>query len=344
MVRKKSHPHIEKSPAWYANFIDSFPVGIYRSTLEGELVFLNKAFASIFGFESASELIGYPEVDLYHDRKNRGTLIKAVMEKGFVEELSLPFKKNGGTSIWCAVTAWPVFDEDGLVVFLDGLIRDVTGEVNGKDAAPLLDGMFDALDDLIALIDPQGHVLDINRTGAEFLGFHKEALLGKPLFEFIIPRYRELFSMYLCDILRDAREEGIITITDRNGVERHIEFSVSPVKQKRAPHHIKCIARDVTERVRHQREQLMKEKVRGVIEMAGGVAHRLNQPLTIINNIVSDLLSDSITDNSHHDKIVKIHHQIQKLNEIVKKVGGIKKYEAMDYVAGIKIVDIDKAS
>jgi signal transduction histidine kinase len=150
--------------------------------------------------------------------------------------------------------------------------------------------------------------------------------------------------MYLCDILRDAREEGIITITDRNGVERHIEFSVSPVKQKRAPHHIKCIARDVTERVRHQREQLMKEKVRGVIEMAGGVAHRLNQPLTIINNIVSDLLSDSITDNSHHDKIVKIHHQIQKLNEIVKKVGGIKKYEAMDYVAGIKIVDIDKAS
>jgi hypothetical protein len=41
---------------------------------------------------------------------------------------------------------------------------------------------------------------------------------------------------------------------------------------------------------------------------------------------------------------LKVHDQIQKLNSIVKKIGGIKKYRAMDYVAGIKIVDIDKAS
>jgi PAS domain S-box-containing protein len=223
-------------------------------------------------------------------------------------------------------------------------MRDITGEMQGKETTPFLDKMFDTIDDLIALIDPKGHVLDINRTGAAFLGFHKEALMGKPLFEFIVPRYRELFSLYLSEVLKNAREEGIITIMDRNGIERHIEFNASLVKQESAPHHIKCIARDVTERIEHQREQLIKEKFQGVMEMAGGVAHRLNQPLTIINNIVSDLLSDASTGNSNHEKIVKIHHQIQKLNEIVKKVGGIKKYEAMDYVAGIKIVDIDKAS
>jgi hypothetical protein len=32
------------------------------------------------------------------------------------------------------------------------------------------------------------------------------------------------------------------------------------------------------------------------------------------------------------------------MNDITDKLGRIKKYEAMDYVAGIKIVDIDKAS
>jgi hypothetical protein len=32
------------------------------------------------------------------------------------------------------------------------------------------------------------------------------------------------------------------------------------------------------------------------------------------------------------------------MNEITEKIGNIKKYEAMEYVAGIKIVDIDKAS
>ena len=214
---------VEKSPRWYATFLDNFPVGVYRTTLEGTLVFTNQAFAKIFGFDSTADLIGYPEINLYQDSMNRGDLIKAIMEKGYVEEFALPFKKNEGTPIWCAVTAGAVIDDDGIVVFLDGIIRDITGEITEK-------------------------------------------------------------------------------------------------------------------------ERSNREKFQGVLEMAGGVAHSLNQPLTIINNILGEILSDLHSDDRNHQKIVKVHNQIQKLNAIVKKIGGIKKYKAMDYVAGIKIVDIDKAS
>jgi hypothetical protein len=35
---------------------------------------------------------------------------------------------------------------------------------------------------------------------------------------------------------------------------------------------------------------------------------------------------------------------VERISEIAKKIGNIKKYEPMDYVAGIKIVDIDKTS
>jgi PAS domain S-box-containing protein len=218
-----SHIAIEKSPRWHADFLDGFPVGIYRTTLEGKLIFVNKTFSSIFGYDSAGDLIGYPEVNLYHDRQDRGALIRAVLDQGHVEELSVAFKKNNGVPIWCAVTARAVFDDDGIVVFLDGLMRDITEEIENK-------------------------------------------------------------------------------------------------------------------------ERSTKEKFQGVLEMAGGVAHTLNQPLTIINNLLSEVLSDLHTDDSNRHKIVKVHDQIQKLNAIVKKIGGIKKYRAMDYVAGIKIVDIDKAS
>ena len=222
MAGASPHIAIDKSPR-YSDFLDSFPVGLYRTTLEGKFIFTNKAFASIFGFNAAADLTGYPEVNLYHVRQDRGALIKAVLDKGYVEELSLPFKKNDGTPIWCAVTARAVFDDDGIVVFLDGLVRDITEEIENK-------------------------------------------------------------------------------------------------------------------------ERSTKEKFQGVLEMAGGVAHSLNQPLTIINNLLSEVLSDLHPDDRNHKKIVKVHDQIQKLNAIVKKIGGIKKYRAMDYVAGIKIVDIDRAS
>ena len=222
MAGASPHIAIDKSPR-YSDFLDSFPVGLYRTTLEGKFIFANKAFASIFGFNAAADLTGYPEVNLYHVRQDRGALIKAVLDKGYVEELSLPFKKNDGTPIWCAVTARAVFDDDSIVVFLDGLVRDITEEIENK-------------------------------------------------------------------------------------------------------------------------ERSTKEKFQGVLEMAGGVAHSLNQPLTIINNLLSEVLSGLHPDDRNHQKIMKVDDQIQKLNAIVKKIGGIKKYRAMDYVAGIKIVDIDRAS
>jgi signal transduction histidine kinase len=90
--------------------------------------------------------------------------------------------------------------------------------------------------------------------------------------------------------------------------------------------------------------QRTDEKLEGVLEMAGGVAHRLNQPLTIVNNLLVELLSDLAPDGQIYPKVVGIQHQIKKMNEIAKKISSIKTYESMDYVAGIKIVDIDKAS
>ena len=83
---------------------------------------------------------------------------------------------------------------------------------------------------------------------------------------------------------------------------------------------------------------------RQVTQDRNAKTHRLNQPLTIISNLVGALLSDFPADDDNYQNLVKIKDQIEKLNRLAKKIGRIKKYEAMDYVAGIKIVDIDRAS
>jgi len=42
--------------------------------------------------------------------------------------------------------------------------------------------------------------------------------------------------------------------------------------------------------------------------------------------------------------VIDLYYNIGKLNVLSKKIGKIKKYEAIDYVAGVKIVGIEKAS
>jgi signal transduction histidine kinase len=124
----------------------------------------------------------------------------------------------------------------------------------------------------------------------------------------------------------------------------HLEFNTLLVKKDGKAQHIKGIARDITEKIKQQKERSLKEKLQGVQEMAGGVAHKLNQPLTVISNLLNEVLNNMPQDSMNHHKLEKVHKQLEKLNEITKKIASIKKYEVIDYVAGVRIVDIDKAS
>lgn len=87
-----------------------------------------------------------------------------------------------------------------------------------------------------------------------------------------------------------------------------------------------------------------EERFKGVLEMAGGVAHRLNQPLTTMNHLIEQILSDLHSADRHYKRIVRMQRLIGELNAIAKKIGRVRRYESMDYVAGVRIVDLDRAS
>jgi len=328
----------------FAEFFDSIPAAIFRTTIEGKIVYCNRAFALLFGFDSALELLDYPIIELYQNKKDRGVLVHSIMQRGRLADLPIAFKKKDGTPIWCYVTARAVLDDDGMVVHLDGILKDITGEIDLKKPSELRNGIIDNLNDIIIRFDFQGNLLEINHSGADLFGIHKEKLVGRPLSDFFAPSDRELFLIFLADILKIGRNEAILSIIDSSSRIRHVELHAVLVKNDGRAHHITCHVRDVTKIVAQKKERSKDEKFQGVLEMAGGVAHSLSQPLTIINNLLNEILSELTRDGDTYQKLVKVHQQINKMNDITKKIANIKKYEAMDYVAGVKIVDIDKAS
>ncbi len=328
----------------YAEFIDSLPAALFRTTIEGKIVYCNHAFADLFGFDSAMDLIDYPVIELYQNKKDRGAIIHTIMQTGRVIDLPVALKKKNETPIWCALTAKAVLDDDGIVVNLDGILKEITAQIDvGKDP-PKIGKAAEHLNEVIILFDLRGELININPAGAELFGAPTERLVGKSRSDFLAPGDRDLVLIFLTDIFKIGRNEAILSILDGNSNIHHLKCQAFLVKNNGRVQHIKCIARDVTRIVNKQKEQAGNEKFKGVLEMAGGVAHSLNQPLTIINNLINEVLRELQQDNETYLKIVKVHNQIKKMNDITDKLSRIKKYEAMDYVAGIKIVDIDKAS
>jgi len=93
-----------------------------------------------------------------------------------------------------------------------------------------------------------------------------------------------------------------------------------------------------------EEERLQKERLQGVIEMAGGACHELNQPLQTLAVYSHSLLDDLAEDSPMVEKIKKIKETIHQVGEITKKIMNITKYETKEYINGSKIIDIDKAS
>lgn len=98
------------------------------------------------------------------------------------------------------------------------------------------------------------------------------------------------------------------------------------------------------ERKRSERERLRREKLEGVLEMAGASCHELNQPIQVISGR-SELLLMQVPEGDPMRKHVRaIKQQVDRIAEITMKLNNITRYETRDYIRGVKIIDIDKAS
>ncbi|MBU1340023.1 MAG: GAF domain-containing protein [Proteobacteria bacterium] len=97
---------------------------------------------------------------------------------------------------------------------------------------------------------------------------------------------------------------------------------------------------DISLRKAAEKEKYERERLQGVLEMAGAVCHEINQPLQAILGY-SELLSLS----SEFDSTIKsIKSQATRLGKITRKLSNITHYRTVDYPGNTRIVDIWSAS
>jgi len=96
------------------------------------------------------------------------------------------------------------------------------------------------------------------------------------------------------------------------------------------------MARDITDRHRAQQEQLSREKLEGVLEIAGATCHEINQPLQHMYL----LLNEAMKENPQMESLQEVKKQCDRIREITQKMETITVCESTDYVGGQKMVDI----
>ena len=127
---------LQASEEQYRSLTENLNIGIYRTTIEsqGKLLAVNPAFVEIFGYDSKEELLERPVIDFYQDANDRKTLLRKLLQNGFLKNEEVALKKKDGTTFPGSLSISIVSDDNGKVAHLDGVVEDITERKQVEEA------------------------------------------------------------------------------------------------------------------------------------------------------------------------------------------------------------------
>jgi diguanylate cyclase (GGDEF)-like protein/PAS domain S-box-containing protein len=130
--RKQAEAALRESEERYHSLFDRIMDGIYRSTHAGRFVDINPAMVRMFGYASKEEMLNVDiKNELYFTPDERGS---HVLDTGKEEIEIYRMRRKDGSAIWVEDHGTYVHDEQGRVIYHEGMLRDITERKRAEDS------------------------------------------------------------------------------------------------------------------------------------------------------------------------------------------------------------------
>ncbi len=351
--QKQVKEALRESEEKYRNFIDNAPVAMYTLNTKGEFTYGNKKVLDVTGYNTEDWLNKpfYPVIhpdDLEH-------LSERVRDRLAGKEPKNPYEvriiDSSGKTMWVKLTAQAIYDTDetgakkiiGIQSFFEDITDQKLAEQALKESEEKYRNLVERANDGVIIVQ-DGSIQYSNSRLAGIFGFIVEEMVNTPFLDYVFPderaRIADLHGRRLKgeDVPRVFEMVGLHK--DGRRLDLEINSGLITYQGKLATF---SFVRDITDRKRAETIRLQKERLQGIVELAGAVCHELNQPLQAIGGI-SDLLMMDLPDDSQTGQYIQIvKRRVEEMAEITRRLMLVTKYQTKDYLKG-KIVDIEKAS
>jgi len=213
----------------------------------------------------------------------------------------------------------------------------------------LMDTLMNTIPNPIYFKDAEGVYQGCNKVFAkQILGLTRDRIIGKRPMEMPDQIPADLAAAYQREEYKMIDKAGIHTFETQvqcaDGQRRDFLFSLAPVMDRQGTlNGSVAVLSDLTEKNRAAQNRMQREKLEGVLEIAGAVCHEFNQPLQAISGY-TELMAMKLDGHEAQSYIDKLTGQIERMRDITDKLQGVTRYETKDYAGNTKIIDIKKAS
>lgn len=257
--KKKALIKLEESENRFRTILEAEPEFIMLLGPDGKLIMINPAGLAMVEAKSEAQLIGrfLSEIILPEHRDAFLELTTNVF-KGESRQLIFEIKGLRGTRRWLETHAVPMKNEQGNIISLLGVTRDITASKTALDEIRdseekrrlIMNGALDA----IICIDTNETITFWNPQAEFIFGWKEADAMGQQLSELIVPKplrgyHNEGINRYLKIGEGKALNKLLeLTAIRQSGEEFPIELTVIPVKQEGAEVFFCAFIRDISER------------------------------------------------------------------------------------------------
>ncbi|MFZ0468563.1 MAG: PAS domain S-box protein [Thiogranum sp.] len=330
----------QRGEARFRTLFDSAAEFIFVIDPEGTIILTNRYVSEQSGYR-ADELVGkhikafFTENSKHHCECN----FPVLRDRGHTRsEVEFVCKDGRILQMECSATAIP--DEDGSFGSFLIIQRDVTERKLAAqalaDSERRFRAIFNSTFQFIGLLSPDGILLEANQAALDFAGVDEKDVVGKPFWDTIWwSASKKAQEALKAAVQHAARGELIRYETEHinvNGKVIVIDFSLKPVKDDKGetvliiPEGRDISARRQAEEAarHHQRESAHLMRLSTMGEMAAGMAHELNQPLTALisycGTASSMLKDDPSVPTTVTDILKKSIEQAHRAGDIIRHI------------------------
>ena len=295
---KSKQTELNRQKDLYENLFDQVPCTITVQNRDYQLLEFNQVFAKKFKPEYGDFCYSaYKDLN----KKCNDCPVERTFADGkshFSEESGI--NKDGTIAHWFVKTA-PLKDEKGNIVAALEMTIDISRrkklEEIVKSSERRYHAIFESIPNPVFILDIDNYkIITCNNSALEVYDYKKEELKNEP-FSLLFPGAEE-FEKFIENFDNPFHERLINHKKNRESI--YVNIWVSPVQFTEQKVLLVTVV-DITLSVETEQQLIQAGKMATLGEMATGVAHELNQPLSVIKT-ASSFISRKINKNEEIDQ------------------------------------------